>query len=57
MLIVSYKTHIAHLPEADDDLVTFRVATVVGVFLPVINIDIRNTTNEKLEFSLIEDVH
>jgi hypothetical protein len=42
------------LPEVLDHLVLFLVATVVGVLLPVVDIDIGNATNEKLELTLVK---
>jgi hypothetical protein len=44
------------LPEVLDHLVVFRVSTVVGVLLPVFNVNIGNTTNEQFEFALVENV-
>jgi hypothetical protein len=46
----------AYLPEILDNFVLLLITTVIGMLLPVINIDIRNATDEKFEFSLIEDV-
>jgi len=36
--------------------ITFSVATVVGVLLPVIDINICDTANEQLKLALVEDV-
>lgn len=46
----------AYLPEVLYDGVAFGVAAVVGVFLPVVNIDVCYTTDEQLEFTLVKDV-
>lgn len=45
-----------YLPEVLNDFVGLGVASVIGVLLPVVNIDISNTANQKLKFPLIEDV-
>jgi hypothetical protein len=45
------------LPEVLDDLIVFGVTAVVGVFLPVFNVDIGDTTDKKFEFTLVENVH
>lgn len=42
-------------PEIHNHLVRLRVSAVIGVFLPVINIDIGDTTNEEFELSFVED--
>jgi hypothetical protein len=47
---------ISYLPEVLDDGVLFVVATVVGVLGPVVDIDLRDTTNEQLKLTLIKDV-
>lgn len=47
---------VTHLPEVLYHRITFSVAAVVGVLLPVIDIDICDTSNEQLKFALIEDV-
>ena len=44
------------LPEILDHLVLFLVAAVVGVFLPVVDVDVRDATDQELEFALVEDV-
>lgn len=44
------------LPEVLDDLVLLLVATVIGVLLPVIDVDIGNTTDEQLQLALVEDI-
>lgn len=44
------------LPEVLDDLVVLCVATVVGVLLPVFDVDISNTTNQQLQLALVEHV-
>lgn len=46
----------SYLPEVLDDRVLLVVATVIGVLCPVVDIDFRDTTNEQLELTLIEDV-
>jgi hypothetical protein len=45
------------LPEILDDFILFLVSAVVGVLLPVFDIDIGNASNEKLEFTFVEDVY
>ena len=35
----------AYSPKVSDDLILFCVTPVVGVFLPVLDIDVRNSTN------------
>lgn len=45
------------LPEVLDDLVVLGVAAVIGVLLPVVDVDIRDTTDEQFEFTLVEDVY
>lgn len=44
------------LPEVLDDLVLLLVAAVVGVLLPVVNVDVGDTTNEQLQLALVENV-
>lgn len=44
------------LPEVLDNIVLLLVAAVVRVLLPVVHVDVGNTTNEQLQFTLIEDV-
>lgn len=44
------------LPEVLNDLVVFSVTTVIGVLLPVLNIDICDTTDKEFELTFIEDV-
>lgn len=34
-----------HSPEVPDDLVLLSVASIIGVFLPVFNVDIRDSSN------------
>jgi hypothetical protein len=46
----------AYLPEVDNDLVVLGVSAVVGVLLPVIDVDIGDTSNQELEFSFVENV-
>ena len=45
-----------HLPEVLYHRIAFGVTAVIGVLLPVIDIDICDTTNEELKLALIEDV-
>lgn len=44
------------LPEVLNNLILLLVAAVIGVLLPVFHIDIGDTTNEQLEFTLVKDV-
>lgn len=44
------------LPEVDNDFVGFRVTSVVGVLLPILDVDVGDTTDEELQFALVEDV-
>lgn len=44
------------LPEVLDDFVVFSVAAVIGMFLPVVDVDVGDTTDQELEFALVEDV-
>ena len=44
------------LPEVLDHLVLFLIATVVGVFLPVVHVDVRDAADQQFEFALVEDV-
>ena len=44
------------LPEVLDDLVLFLVSAIIGVFLPIIHIDIGDTTNQKFKFTLVENI-
>ena len=46
----------AHSPEIFDDFVLLRVASIVGVFLPVLDINVCNTTDKKFKLAFIEDV-
>lgn len=46
----------AYLPEVLHDEITLGVAAVVGVFLPVVDVDVRDTTDEEFELALVEDV-
>lgn len=45
-----------HVPEIAYHGVGLRVAPVVGVFLPVVDVDVRDAADEKLELALVEDV-
>jgi hypothetical protein len=44
------------LPEVLYDFVVLRVAAVVGVLLPVVDVDVGDAADEQLEFALVEDV-
>jgi hypothetical protein len=44
------------LPEVLDDLVLLLVAAVVGMLLPVVHVDVGDTTDKQLEFTLVKDV-
>ena len=39
-----------------DNVVLLGVAPIIGVLLPIIDIDIGNAANEKLKLALIKDV-
>jgi hypothetical protein len=54
--VLTNESRTAHLPEVDNDLVVLRVSAVVGVLLPVVDVDIGNTANEELEFALVENI-
>jgi hypothetical protein len=43
-------------PEVLDNLVVLGVATVIGVLLPVVDVDICDTTDEQLEFTFVKNV-
>ena len=45
------------LPEILDYFVVLRVAAVVGVFLPVIHINICDTTDKQFKFAFVENVN
>ena len=45
------------LPEVLDDLVVLGVPSVIGVLLPVLDVDVGDTTDEEFEFALVEDVY
>ena len=45
-----------HLPEILDHLVLLLVAAVIGVFLPVVDIDVSDAADQEFELALIEDV-
>jgi hypothetical protein len=45
------------LPEILDHLVALLVAAVVGVLLPIFDVNVSDTTDQKLELALVEDVH
>jgi hypothetical protein len=44
------------LPEVLNDFVLLLVAAVVGMFLPVVNIDIGNAADQKLKFTFVKYV-
>ena len=46
----------AYGPEVSDDLILLSVAPVIGVLLPVLDVDISDTSNEQFELTLVEDV-
>jgi hypothetical protein len=46
-----------NFPEVLNDLVLFLIATIVGVFLPVVDIDISNTANKQFKLTFIENVN
>lgn len=48
-------TH-AYLPKVLNHNITLGVATVVGVLLPVIDIDVSNTADQQLKLTLIKNV-
>lgn len=39
-----------------DDFILFLVTSVIGVLLPILNIDIGNTTDQQFQFTLVEHV-
>jgi hypothetical protein len=43
-------------PKVLNDFVVFRVAAVVCVFLPVLDVDVGDTADQELELALVEDV-
>ena len=46
-----------HRPKVLDDLVRFGVPPVVGVLLPVVDVDVGNAADQQLEFALVEYVN
>lgn len=46
-----------YLPKADDHLVVFGIPAVVSVLLPVIDIDVRNTTYQQFQLPFIKNVN
>jgi hypothetical protein len=44
------------LPEELDDLICFSVSSIVGVLLPVVDINLGDTSNEQFQLSLIKDI-
>jgi hypothetical protein len=47
---------VTYLPEVLYHRIAFGVTAVIGMLLPVVDIDICDTTNEQLKLALIEDV-
>jgi hypothetical protein len=45
------------LPEVLDHFVVLRVAAVVGVLLPVLDVNLGDTADEELELALVKHVH
>lgn len=46
-----------HLPEVLDHLVALLVPAVVGMLLPVLDVDVGDTTDEELELALVKDIY
>lgn len=44
------------LPEVLNNFILLLISTVIGVLLPIIDIDIRNTANQKLQLALVKHV-
>lgn len=44
-------------PEVLNHLIVLGVATVIRVLLPVVNVDICNTTDEQLELTFVKNVY
>jgi hypothetical protein len=44
------------LPKVLDDLVVLGVPAVIGVLLPVVDVDIGDTSDEEFEFALVEHI-
>lgn len=45
-----------YLPEIDNDLVRLGIASIIGMLLPVVNVNIGDTADEQLQFSFVKDV-
>lgn len=45
----------AHLPEVHNNFIRLSVPSIVGMLLPVIDVNIRNTANQQLQLALIEN--
>jgi hypothetical protein len=45
------------LPEVLDNFVVLGVAAVIRVLLPVVHVNIGDTTNQEFEFALVKDVY
>lgn len=43
-------------PKVLNDLVLLSVAPVIGVLLPILDVDVRDTAYEQLQLTLVEDV-
>lgn len=46
----------AYLPEVLNHSIILCVTSIIGVFLPVINVDVCYASDEQLQFALIEDI-
>lgn len=44
------------LPKVLDNFIILSVSTVIGVLLPIFNINIGDSANEKFEFALVKDI-
>ena len=44
-------------PEVLDDFVILGVATVIGVFLPVLDVNVCNTTDKQLELAFVKNIY
>lgn len=45
------------LPKVLNDFVVFGVPTIVSMLLPIVNVNVGDTTNQEFQFSLVKDVH
>ena len=48
---------LTHGPKVLDDFILFSVPSIVCMFLPVVDIDIRDTTNKQFEFPFVKNVN